>query len=133
MATKTAPAAPAEKRDINWLAEQVEAATGETVEAFKLRAILRGLVKAEEIEHEAQSAWTFSGVKDPAVRAVIAKVKASIKAESEGAAPKPAKRAPAAKKAAPAKKAPVRRTRKAAPVEEVELEDEFDGEDIDLD
>ena len=127
MATKTAPA---EKRDINWLAEQVEAATEETVEAFKLRAILRGLVKAEEIEHEAQSAWTFSGVKDPAVRAVIAKVKASIKAES---APKPAKRAPAAKKAAPAKKAPVRRTRKAAPVEEVEWEDEFDGEDIDLD
>ena len=133
MATKTAPAAPAEKRDINWLAEQVEAATGETVEAFKLRVILRGLVKAEEIEHEAQSAWTFSGVKDPAVRAVIAKVKASIKAEPKGAAPKPAKRAPAAKKAAPAKKAPVRRTRKAAPVEEVELEDEFDGEDIDLD
>ena len=131
MATKTAPA---EKRDINWLAEQVEAATGETVEAFKLRAILRGLVKAEEIEHEAQSAWTFSGVKDPAVRAVIAKVKASIKAEPEGAAPKPAKRAPAAKKAAPAaKKATVRRTRKAAPVEEVEWEDEFDGEDIDLD
>lgn len=126
MATKTAPAAPAEKRDINWLAEQVEAATGETVEAFKLRVILRGLVASEEIEHEAQSAWTFSGVKDPAVRAVIAKVKASIKAEPEGAAPKPAKRAPA-------KKAPVRRTRKAAPVEEVELEDEFDGEDIDLD
>ena len=119
-----AKATKPESKGIAWLQEHIEGVLGEEVPAAKLRVILRNLVKDGEVEHEAGHGWTFTGVKDPAVRGVIAKLKAQATAE------KPAAKAPA-KKAAPAKRTG---RAKAKPVVEEEDEDLFeDDEDIDLD
>lgn len=107
-------------KGIAWLQEHVEGVLGEEVPATKLRVILRNLVKDGEVEHEAGHGWTFTGIKDPAVRGVIAKLKAQAKAE-------PAERKAPAKKAAPA------RGRRAKVVEPEDDEDLFGDEDIDLD
>lgn len=118
-----APEAPAtpktEGKGIAWLQDHIEGVLGEEVSATKLRVILRNLVKAGEIEHESGHGWNFTGIKDPAVRAVLAKLKGQAKAEA----------APAPKKAAPAKRTS---RAKAKPVVE-EDEDLFEDEDIDLD
>lgn len=119
-----------------WLQEHIEGVLGEEVPATKLRVILRNLVKDGEVEHEAGHGWTFTGIKDPAVRGVIAKLKAQAKAapaddeEDEVAVKRAARKAPA-KKAAPAKRTS---RAKAKPVVEEEDEDLYDDEeDIDLD
>jgi hypothetical protein len=122
MATKEAPAkeAPA-KKGIAWLSEHVEGVLGEPVAPTKLRVLLRNLVASGEVEHEAGQGWTFTGIKDPAVRGVVAKLKEQAKAEEKPKA-----------KAAPAKRTS-RAKAKAAPEPEDIDEDELDDEDIDLD
>lgn len=121
MATATKTTADDTKKGIGWLSDHIEGTLGNAVPAAKLRVILRSLVASGDIDHDAGTGWTFTGVKDPAVRAVIAKLKEQAKA------PAAEKKAPAAKKAA----AP--RRRKAAPQPVEEDIEEFDEEDIDLD
>lgn len=113
--TKEAPA-KADKKGIAWLGEHVEGVLGEAVPATKLRVLLRNLVASGEVEHDAGHGWEFTGIKDPAVRGVVAKLKEQAKA------------GPAPKKAAP------KRSSRAKAAPEPELgEDELDDEDIDLD
>ncbi|QZD97747.1 hypothetical protein SEA_VINE_38 [Gordonia phage Vine] len=117
-------ATDAPEKNIAWLAEQIESKLGQNVPATKLRVILRKLVNDGEIER-GEGRWSFTGLKDPAVVAVI-------KAVKEGAAedkPKPAAKAPA-KKAAPARKG---RKAKAAPEPEVDEDDDvLDDDELDL-
>lgn len=119
--TKEAP----ETKGIVWLQEHIEGVLGEEVPASKLRVILRNLVKDGEVEHETGHGWTFTGIKDPAVRGVIAKLKAQAKAGDDEEA-KPARKAAA-------KKAPARGRRAKAVEPEPEEDEEFEDEDIDLD
>ncbi|QDM56464.1 hypothetical protein PP996_gp38 [Gordonia phage SheckWes] len=119
-------ASDAPEKNIAWLAEQIESKLGQDVPATKLRVILRKLVNDGEIER-GEGRWSFTGLKDPAVVAVI-------KAVKEGAAedkPKPAAKKAAAKKAAPARKG---RKAKAAPEPEVDEDDEdvLDEDELDL-
>ena len=119
-----------ETKGVAWLAEQIEAKLGQTVEQTKLRVILRKLVNDGDIER-GDGRWSFTGLKDPAVVAVFTAVK-------EGAAAdKPAK-APAAKKGAEAKPASAKRSSrsrraKAEPEPEVEDEDVLEDDELDLD
>lgn len=101
-----------------WLVETVEAKTGKKVEGKVLRTLLRKLVAAETIE-KPEGRWSFSGLKDPAVVAIIKAVKAG---EHE---PKP--RTGNADNLAKARAA---RKAKAAKVEDELEEDEL--EDLDL-
>lgn len=113
-------AATAERKDIKWLAEHIEGTLGEAVPAARLRQVLRGLVAAGEIEHENKSGWTFTGIKDPAVKALIARLK-----EQGTATPRKAKKDD---DAAPKKS---RRKKTPAPVEEDE--DVLEDDELDLD
>lgn len=123
MATKEAT----EVKGVAWLAEQVEAKLGETVEQTKLRVILRKLVADGTIER-GDGRWSFTGLKDPAVVAVF-------KAIKEGAAAEKPAKAPAAKKTAAKPASAKRRAKKAEPEPEDEDEDEdvLEDEELDLD
>lgn len=123
-------ATEAPAKGISWLAEQVEAKTGQAVDGAKLRVILRKLVADETIER-GDGRWSFTGLKDPAVAAVIAAVKEEAKAEPA------AKKAPA-KKAAPAAgaKPASAKSRRRKPAPEPEPEDDealVDDDELDLD
>ncbi|ADX42614.1 hypothetical protein [Gordonia phage GTE2] len=112
-------------KGIAWLAEQVEAKLGQTVEQTKLRVILRKLVADGEIER-GDGRWSFTGLKDPAVVAVFKAIKEGATADkpkpkTEGAKPASAKRASRSRK-------------KAAPEPEVEDdEDVLEDDELDLD
>ena len=111
-------------KGIAWLAEQVEAKLGQTVEQTKLRVILRKLVNDGEIER-GDGRWSFTGLKDPAVVAVFKAIKEGATADkpkpkTEGAKPASAKRASRSRK-------------KAAPEPEVEDEDVLEDDELDLD
>ena len=108
-------------KGVAWLAEQVEAKLGQTVEQIKLRVILRKLVNDGEVER-GDGRWSFTGLKDPAVVAVF-------KAIKEGAA---AKRAPRAKTEG-AKPASAKRASRAKKQPEVEDEDVLEDDELDLD
>ncbi len=117
-----------DKKSIAWLKDHVEGTLGEEVAPARLRAILRQLVGSGEIEHEARTGWTFTGIKDPAVRAVIAKLKEAAKAEKAPAV----KKTRAEKKAPAAKRTPSRRKPAPEP-EDDDNPDHIEDDDIDLD
>lgn len=109
-------------KGVAWLAEQVEAKLGQTVEQTKLRVILRKLVNDGEVER-GDGRWSFTGLKDPAVVAVFKAIKEGAAADkpkpkTEGAKPASAKRASRAKK---------------QPEPEVEDEDVLEDDELDLD
>lgn len=114
-------------KGVAWLAEQVEAKLGQTVEQTKLRVILRKLVNDGEVER-GDGRWSFTGLKDPAVVAVF-------KAIKEGAAADKPKRAPRAKTEG-AKPASAKRASRAKKQPEPEVEDDEDvleDDELDLD
>lgn len=127
-AKKKAPSREAVAFGTNELAAHVNEATGKDYDAYSLRILLRKLAKEGVIERDdstGRARYSFSGPKDPQVKAIVKAVKegAAEKAKAERLEglkeTRKAKAKPASKKKAP----------KAAPVEEVE-EDDLDVEDI---
>ena len=119
-----------EKKDIAWLVDVVETKAKLTVTPANVRAAIRSLVKAGEIDDpKDEGRYEFAGVNDPTVKAIVTKLKENAARASED---KPARKPKAAKPAA--KAAPAKRSRrKAKPVEEEEDEEVFDDEELDLD
>jgi len=110
------------------LAAHVNAETGKSYDAYNLRILLRKLTKdgiLERVESEGRSRYSFSGPKDPQVKAIVKAVKegAAEKAKTERLDKLKADRA-ATKAAAPKKS-------KAKAV--VDAEPEADEEDFDID
>ena len=108
----------AEKLNINDLVEIVNEKTGKSLTAADARVHLRKLAKDGEIEKR-EGRWSFEGKNDPAIKGVVARVKAGKPARKgkpmegeedyEEAEEKPAsKKAP--RKKAPAKKAPSKKS-----------------------
>lgn len=109
-ATKPAekPAAKAEKESnilgAAWLAEHINEETGSNLTAANVRVILRRMASDGDIEREVgtdRARYSFTGEKDPTVRAVLKRVRsgegAAVKKEAIEAAtaPKKARRAAA--------------------------------------
>lgn len=111
-------AATAEKKDIKWLTAHLSETLGEDVDQVKVRQVLRKLA----IEKN-EGRYSFKGVTDPNVKAVLKELKEQAKAPAA-----PAKKAAPAK-AAPAKKTTSRKRPKAVEPEEEVLEDD----ELDLD
>lgn len=113
-------------KGVAWLAEQVEAKLGQTVEQTKLRVILRKLVDDGKIER-GDGRWSFTGLKDPAVVAVFKAIKEGATAEKAPAAKKEGAKPASAKRA-------TRSRKKATPEPEVEDdEDVLEDDELDLD
>lgn len=131
-------AAKTDVKGTAWLTEQVAAKLGTTVEGKQVRTILRKLASSGEIERE-DGRWSFTGVNDPAVKAVVAAIKGgALEAKPRGrkaAEPatdeaKPARRARKPKTEAVEEAKPARRTRKAAAKPVVEDDDDLDLEEL---
>lgn len=117
----------AEKKDISWLVEQAEAKAKLAVTGANVRAAIRALVKAGDIEDpKTNGRYEFKGVSDPTVKAIIAKLKENATKSAER------KTAPAAKKEGAKPASSKRRKKAAAPEPEVEEED-FEDDELDLD
>lgn len=114
------------------LAAHVNAETGSSYDAYNLRILLRKLTKdgvLERVESEGRSRYSFTGPKDPQVKAIVEAVKsgAAEKAKQERLDKLKADRA-ATKAAAPKKS---KAKAKAAEAEaEAEEEDDFDVEEL---
>lgn len=114
------------------LAAHVNAETGSSYDAYNLRILLRKLTKdgiLERVESEGRSRYSFTGPKDPQVKAIVEAVKsgAAEKAKQERLDKLKADRA-ATKAAAPKKS---KKAAKAADVEpEADEEDDFDVEEL---
>lgn len=111
------------------LADHVNAEAGTSYDAYALRILLRKLTKDGVIEREesnGRSRYSFTGPKDPQVKAIVKAVKegAAEKAKSERLEGLKEKR-----KAAPKTKAASKKAKQAAEVEP-EIVDEEDFEDI---
>jgi len=111
-------AATAEKKDIKWLTAHVAETLGSEVDQIKVRQVLRKLA----IE-KTEGRYSFKGVNDPNVKAVVREFKEQAKAP---AAPR------GRKAAADAPKPAARKTRAKKVAEPVEEEDELEDE-LDLD
>lgn len=118
--------APSNEKGTTFLIETIEAKTGVAVAGPKLRALLRQLHKEGVIE-KGEGRWTFTGVSDPNVKAVL-------KAVKEGRLERQAREG-----VAKAKKAKAKNTEAEAEAPEVEENEELDldedteDEEIDLD
>lgn len=107
-----------------WLTEQVNEKTGRTVDGKTVRVLLRKLA-ADGTIMKGDGRWTFTGVKDPAVLAVIKAVKAGE------ADPKPRGRKPADETAEkPARKPRARKAAEPEVSEELEDDEELDLEEL---
>lgn len=137
---KAAPAkATAPAKGVAWLVEQIEVKHKLTVNQKTVRDAIRYLVRNDasvkdaDIRDAATGRYSFRGITDANVKAIVAKVK-DIVAEKDKPKPAPAKKAaPAAKakttaKKAPAKKAPAKKAapKKAAPApaDDLDLDDD---------
>lgn len=113
-AKKKAPAKKAEPKadakGTSWLREIVSEKLGREIEATALRIKLRKLIKDGDIESPKDGRYQFTGVNDPAVKAVIA----SLREEA---------------KSGPAKRGRKPKAKAAAEVDDTEDE----VEDLDLD
>lgn len=128
-AKKKAPVREAVAFGTNELAAHVNEATGKSYDAYALRILLRKLSKEGVItrdETSGRARYSFSGPKDPQVKAIVKAVKegAAEKAKTERLEGlKETRKA----KAKPAAKAKAKKTKAAEP--EVE-EDDLEVEDI---
>lgn len=128
---KAAPKRPEIAFGTKELADHVNEATGSSYDAYQLRILLRKLAKEGVIERDettGRARYSFTGPKDPQVKAIV-------KAVKEGAAEKAkAERLEGLKEKRNASKSATKKgkAKKAAAAEpEVELdEDELDVEDI---
>ncbi|WNN95759.1 hypothetical protein SEA_FRIBS8_31 [Gordonia phage Fribs8] len=153
---KAAPAkATAPAKGVAWLVEQIEVKHKLTVNQKTVRDAIRYLVRNDasvkdaDIRDAATGRYSFRGITDANVKAIVAKVK-DIMAEKDKPKPAAKPKATPAKKA-PAKKAPAKATRKPAakkkadpaPVEDLDLDDDatvvtdddevFNDDELDLD
>ena len=115
------------------LAAHVNAETGASYDAYNLRILLRKLTKdgvLERVESEGRSRYSFTGPKDPQVKAIVEAVKsgAAEKAKQERLDKLKADRA--ATKAANPKPAKAKKAKAVEAEAEAEEEDDFETEDI---
>lgn len=136
---KASKKAAAPVKGTAWLAEHVNEQCGTSYSSYQLRILLRKLVKEGVLDPREAGNYSFSGVRDPQVIAVVKAVKngALEKEKKEGVAKAKKASADAAEEAAPKPRRP--RAKKAAEpepepeVEDDEVEVEDDDDDMDLD
>ena len=132
-----------------WLAEHVNDVCGTDYDNYKIRILLRQLVKDGVVVRE-EGRYSFAGPNDPTVKQVVKAVKGGAveKAQADKVASlkdrrsakkasaveeeeeKPARRSRTARKAATATEAPARKRTRKAPVEEVEEDEDLDIDEI---
>ena len=127
-AKKAAPKRPEIAFGTKELADHVNEATGSSYDAYQLRILLRKLAKEGVIERDettGRARYSFTGPKDPQVKAIV-------KAVKEGAAEKAKEeRLEGLKEKRKASKPGKKKATKAKPAPEPELdEDELDVEDL---